>query len=66
MLCSVLATAESALQAQFKTCIVAPAVRGIKEDGVAKAFEQIRSGGGMIIGEDDEGGWESEVKSWLQ
>ena len=39
----------SAVHAGFKACIPAPAVRGIKPDGVQSTFDKFRAAGGTVI-----------------
>ncbi|ORX41136.1 Isochorismatase-like protein [Kockovaella imperatae] len=60
----VLHTAMASLEAGFKTCVLAPAVRGIKEEDIDKAFETINSSGGDVVGKEDEASWRDELKRW--
>ena len=59
---SVLSTGRSALEAGFETILLGAAVRGIKEDGVKKAFAELEGMGGVIVSEDD---WEGALQRAL-
>ena len=56
---SILSTAKSALEAGLKTYVPLASVRGIDENGVQRALEQIKSMGGIIVEGED---WEAQLE----
>ncbi|KAK8850402.1 hypothetical protein IAR55_004320 [Kwoniella newhampshirensis] len=55
-------TALSAIDASFRTILVAPGMRGISSSDERDAWAKIEGLGGLVVGKEGQGGWERRLR----